>query len=181
MSAANGGDLGFAARETFVAPFADALFGMQVGETAGPVKTQFGYHVIQLEAIEPGRTRTYDEARGELESRYRRDQAADRFGDAQERLQTRLELPGATLDGLAQEFGLVTGTVDDYRRDTGGGVFRGDPGLESVVFSDAVLNQGRVGGQSRSARTGWSSCRCSSTARRSRGRSMRSARRSSPR
>lgn len=146
VSAANGGDLGFAARETFVAPFADALFGMQVGETAGPVKTQFGYHVIQLEAIEPGRTRTYDEARGELESRYRRDQAADRFGDAQERLQTRLELPGATLDGLAQEFGLVTGTVDDYRRDTGGGVFRGDPGLESVVFSDAVLNQGRVGG-----------------------------------
>lgn len=146
VSAANGGDLGFATRETFVAPFADALFGMQVGETSGPVKTQFGYHVIQLEAIEPGRTRTYDEARGELESRYRRDQAADRFGDAQERLQTRLELPGATLDGLAQEFGLVTGTVDDYRRDTGGGVFRGDPGLESVVFSDAVLNQGRVGG-----------------------------------
>lgn len=146
VSAANGGDLGFATRETFVAPFADALFGMQVGETSGPVKTQFGYHVIQLEAIEPGRTRTYDEARGELESRYRRDQAADRFGDAQERLQTRLELPGATLDGLAQEFGLVTGTVDDYHRDTGGGVFRGDPGLESVVFSDAVLNQGRVGG-----------------------------------
>ncbi len=146
VSAANGGDLGFATRETFVAPFADALFGMQVGETVGPVKTQFGYHLIQLEAIEPGRTRTFEEARLELEAQYRREQAADKFGDAQEQLQVRVEQPGVTLDALAKEFSLSTGQVDVYERGQGGGALGADPALEEIVFSDGVLNQGRVGG-----------------------------------
>jgi len=146
VSAANGGDLGFATRETFVAPFADVLFGMQVGETQGPVQTEFGYHLIRLDAIEPGRTRTFEESRAELEAQYRRDQAADRFGDAQEQLQVRTEQPGITLDALAQEFSLATGQVDVYERGSGGGPLGADPGLEEIVFSDVVLNQGRVGG-----------------------------------
>ncbi|MBV6422312.1 MAG: Peptidyl-prolyl cis-trans isomerase D [Steroidobacteraceae bacterium] len=146
VSAANGGDLGFATRATFVAPFADAVFGMKVGELRGPVKTQYGYHVIQLEAIEPGKTKTFEEARPDLEAQYRREQAADRFGDAEEQLQTRLELPGATIESLAKEFGLATGVVDNFERGAGGGVLGGSPALQDVVFSDAVLNQGRVGG-----------------------------------
>src|ERR1700680_174927 len=50
-SAHNGGDLGWAERSSFVAPFADALFGMSVGEIKGLVKTQFGYHIIRLDEI----------------------------------------------------------------------------------------------------------------------------------
>ena len=145
-SAANGGDLGFATRSTFVGPFADAVFGMQVGETRGPVKTQFGYHVIQLEAIQPGKTKTFEEARPELEAQYRRDQSADRFGDAQEQLQNRLEQPGATLEALEKEFGLAGGVVETFERGKGGGVLGDNPALEDLVFGDAVLNQGRVGG-----------------------------------
>ncbi|MGD9597555.1 MAG: peptidyl-prolyl cis-trans isomerase [Steroidobacteraceae bacterium] len=146
VSAANGGDLGFATRATFVAPFADAVFGMKVGELRGPVKTQYGYHVVQLEAIEAGKTRTFEEARPDLEAQYRREQAADRFGDAEEQLQTRLELPGATIESLAKEFGLATGVVDNFERGAGGGVLGGNAALQDVVFSDAVLNQGHVGG-----------------------------------
>jgi len=146
VSADKGGDLGFATRSTFVAPFADAVFGMKVGETRGPVKSQYGYHVIQLEAIQPGKTKSFEEARPELEAQYRRDQAADRFGDAQEQLQTRLEQPGVTLESLAKEFGLATGVVEDFERGKGGGVLGNSPALEDVVFGDTVLNQGRVGG-----------------------------------
>jgi len=146
VSAANGGDLGYATRETFVAPFADALFGMQVGETRGPVKTQFGYHLIRLDAIESGKSKTFEEARPELDARYRREQAADRFGDMQEQLQVRVEQPGVTLDALAKEFSLSTGQVEVYERGSGGGTLGADPALEDIVFSDAVLNQRRVGG-----------------------------------
>ena len=146
VSADKGGDLGFATRSTFVAPFADAVFSMKVGETRGPVKSQYGYHVIQLEAIQPGKTKSFEEARPELEAQYRRDQAADRFGDAQEQLQTRLEQPGVTLDSLAKEFNLATGVVEDFERGKGGGVLGNSPALEDVVFGDTVLNQGRVGG-----------------------------------
>lgn len=33
---------------TTVAPFEDALYNLEVGEISKPVRTQFGYHVIQL-------------------------------------------------------------------------------------------------------------------------------------
>ncbi len=42
-SAAEGGDLGFFPRGKMVKPFDDAVFGMKVGDIAGPVETQFGY------------------------------------------------------------------------------------------------------------------------------------------
>jgi len=51
-SAANGGDLDWAAPDAYVKPFADALQKLGKGETtAAPVQSQFGWHVIRLEDI----------------------------------------------------------------------------------------------------------------------------------
>ena len=77
-SKAQGGDLGWSTREAYEAPFADALFAMQKGEIRGPVKTQFGYHIIRLEDVRPSRQRPFEEVRAELEAEYRRDAGAER-------------------------------------------------------------------------------------------------------
>ncbi len=51
-SAANGGDLDWAAPDAYVKPFADALQKLNKGDTtAAPVQTQFGWHVIRLEDV----------------------------------------------------------------------------------------------------------------------------------
>jgi len=48
-AAQNGGDLGFFSKDEMVPEFADAAFKLKPGEmTEAPVKTQFGWHVIQV-------------------------------------------------------------------------------------------------------------------------------------
>ncbi|MBX5460616.1 MAG: peptidyl-prolyl cis-trans isomerase [Steroidobacteraceae bacterium] len=146
-SASKGGDLGWAERGYFDPAFADALFSMSVGEIRGPVKSQFGYHIIKLEEIQPGKTRTFEEVRPEIEAQLRRQKAGDRFGDLQEALQRKLEeQPGIALADLAKEFNLQAGDVPQFQRGTGGAPLGNSPELEEVVFSPTVLDEKRVGG-----------------------------------
>ena len=47
-SAPNGGDLGWFGRGAMVSEFDEAVSQMKVGDITGPVKTQFGWHIIRL-------------------------------------------------------------------------------------------------------------------------------------
>ena len=49
-SASDGGDLGWFARGSMVDAFEDAAFGAEPGTLVGPVQSEFGYHLIRVEA-----------------------------------------------------------------------------------------------------------------------------------
>ncbi len=49
MSAENGGELGFISRGVMVPEFEEAAFALEMGEISEPVRTEFGYHLIQVE------------------------------------------------------------------------------------------------------------------------------------
>ena len=54
-SGANGGELGWFTKRRMVPAFSDAAFALKAGEiTTKPVKTQFGYHIIYVEAKKKG-------------------------------------------------------------------------------------------------------------------------------
>ncbi|MEO8393897.1 MAG: peptidylprolyl isomerase, partial [Chloroflexota bacterium] len=51
-SASGGGELGWAPATNYVKEFADAAKAAEIGALVGPVKSQFGYHIIQVRARE---------------------------------------------------------------------------------------------------------------------------------
>lgn len=66
-SAANGGDLDWAAPSAYVKPFSDAMIALQKGQiTETPVKSQFGYHVIKLEDVRAAKVPTLEEVKGQI-------------------------------------------------------------------------------------------------------------------
>ena len=59
----NKGNLGAFSREGVMPEFANAAFGLKVGEVSPPVRTQFGYHLIKVTDRKPAHMETLDEAR----------------------------------------------------------------------------------------------------------------------
>ena len=67
-SASKGGDLGWLKRTQLVKEFADAAFALKVGEIGGPVRTQFGYHLILVEDKKPDKVNPFDEVKDEIKA-----------------------------------------------------------------------------------------------------------------
>jgi peptidyl-prolyl cis-trans isomerase D len=137
-SAEQGGDLGWAQRGMFVGPFEEALFAMQPGEIRGPVKSEFGYHVIKLEAIEPAKKKSFEEVRAELEEEYRRDQAQQIFYDRSQELADEAFAALTELASVSEKLTLPLKTVSGFTRE-GGGALGKDPEVIKAVFSEDVL------------------------------------------
>jgi peptidyl-prolyl cis-trans isomerase D len=142
----DGGELGFVQKKDFPGPFGDALFGMKVGDIAGPVKSQFGYHLIKLEEIQAGEAKPFEAVRAELDSQYRQDQSAELFGERQEQIGALLEKGENDLDKIAQSLGLARGSIAEFVRGGGAEPLGSNTELQQVVFDDSTLNQGKIGG-----------------------------------
>jgi foldase protein PrsA len=61
-----GGELGFFGRGQMVPAFQDAAFGAQVGQIVGPVKSPFGYHIIQVEEKKPATKATFASVKDQI-------------------------------------------------------------------------------------------------------------------
>lgn len=56
-SAVNGGDLGYFTVFSMVYPFENACYNAEIGKVVGPVRTQYGYHLIKVLNKRPARYR----------------------------------------------------------------------------------------------------------------------------
>ncbi len=62
----NGGQLSPFGRGQMVPEFEQAAFDMKPGEIRGPIKTQFGYHIIKVLSKLPAHIRSFEEVKGQI-------------------------------------------------------------------------------------------------------------------
>ena len=139
-SASDGGDLGDIGRGDMVPPFEEALFAMKPGEISDPVKTQFGWHIIKLVSVQGGTTKTFEQARDEIEKELKLEQAESQIYDLAENLASIAYEEPDSLQPAADQLDLKVESTDWFTRNQGK-----DLALEEKVrqaaFSDEVLNQ----------------------------------------
>ena len=89
-SVALGGDLGMMTKGSFDSAFEEGLWALeQPGEVSEPVRSEFGYHLIQLKEIGTVEVPTFDEERAGILARLRSEAAADAFDLAMDDLERR--------------------------------------------------------------------------------------------
>lgn len=85
-SKTDAGELGYSARGVYVADFEEALFALAPGEVSGPVKTEFGYHLIKLLDVRQNDIPPLEEMRFALEARLKEQKASGVYAEQSELL-----------------------------------------------------------------------------------------------
>lgn len=140
-SAQDGGELGFFGRGVMVGPFEDTVFTMKKGEISAPVRTPFGWHIIELEDIKPGSKRPFGDVRASLGEEYRKTQADEQIFDLTETLTNLTYEHPESLKFAAEQIGLPVQTTGLFSRDQGDGVAANE-NFRMAAFGEDVIDGG---------------------------------------
>lgn len=137
-SAAQNGSLGSFGRGAMVKPFDDAVFSMKPGEIRGPVESEFGFHIIRLDAIQPASVPPLDSVRPQIEMELRKLKAQKKFSELAENFSNLVYEKPESLKPAADAMKLAVQTTDWMSAKNAPAPFS-NPKLGEVIFSaDAI-------------------------------------------
>lgn len=142
-SAEKGGDLGFFAAGDMVKPFAEAVFAMKPNEIAGPVQSEFGFHVIRLSGVQPGKVRSFEDLKAELSAELGKQKAGQKFAESAEGFNNLVYEQSDSLKPAAERYKLkpqASGWVS--KGGSAEGVLN-HPKLLAALFSSDAIQQRR--------------------------------------
>ncbi len=86
VSASDGGDVGFVVRGKMVREFEEAVFSLKPGQISDIVETEYGYHIIKVEEVLPGKTLALKDAKDRIAQILRMQKQKQGYGDWMEEL-----------------------------------------------------------------------------------------------
>ncbi len=136
-SADNGGDLGWVSADDMVKEFEEALFTMEVNTVSEPVKTQFGYHLIQLNEVKAAAIPVFEEVKADIIQELQAFDSETVFLEKASELSEQVLDAQAGLEGAAEATGNVMQTTELFGRAGGAGV-ASEQAFISAAFSPTV-------------------------------------------
>jgi len=141
-SAQGGGDLGFLTRGATKKEFDDALFAMKVGEIAGPIETEFGYHIILLKSVRGGAAKSFEDVRAGIESELKRSRAAKLYAEMAEQLNNMAYEQSDSLKPAAEKLKLtIQQSPWITRKPMPGNPLGGERFLKAAFSEDVIKNK----------------------------------------
>ena len=142
-SAPNGGDLDYFGRGAMVKPFEDAAFAMKPGEISNVVESDFGYHIIQLEAVRGGEKKPFEAVRAAIEDEVRQQGASQKWAEAAEQFTNTVYEQSDSLQPVIDKLKLEKKTATVRRQPLPGasGPLVSSKLLDAVFGNDAVKNK----------------------------------------
>jgi peptidyl-prolyl cis-trans isomerase D len=136
-TAAQGGDLGVLTRTQLPGELGSSIFSMDEGTIEGPVRTDFGFHVIRLERILERGPLPIEQVRGELTAELQEQQAESLFRDLERKLSDAL-FDATDIQALATAVGSEVKTVAGFTR-LGGEPFGTNQAAIDAIFDESLL------------------------------------------
>jgi peptidyl-prolyl cis-trans isomerase D len=142
-SAEKGGDLGFLGRGLMVKPFDAAVFALKVGELAGPVETQYGYHIIRLDKVKPSQTTPFEAVKQKIVDEVRKPKLGKAYAEAAESFNNLVYEQFDSLQPAAEALKLTVQTSDWVSRAGGNTIplFNNEKVLNAVFSDEALKNK----------------------------------------
>lgn len=91
-SGQQGGDLGEFGRGMMVPEFEEAAFGLELEKVSEPVQTQFGYHLIKVDAKNEPKTSEFDEVKDKIVQQLIQQSQEKKYVDVMKELEAKYEV-----------------------------------------------------------------------------------------
>lgn len=139
-SASQGGDLGLVKRGVMVKEFENAAFALPQGKLSEPIRSNFGFHLIEVTKIEPEITKPFIEVRNELLETARTEALTRDYLRLAEKLGNLTYEHSDSLEPAAQALNLKIQHSPWLSKSGGSGLFSNSKVMKAA-FSDEVLVQ----------------------------------------
>lgn len=137
-TSANGGDLGVLTRTQLPDALGSAIFLMDEDEIRGPVKGDFGFHIVRLDQILESGPQPYEQVRAALLNEFQEDEADGLFLALERRLSDAL-FDATDIEVLAEAVGVEVQSHSGFSRNSTV-PFDGNSAAVDAVFDSVVLS-----------------------------------------
>lgn len=142
LTASNGGDLGVLTQSQMSEELGGAVFSMAIGDIEGPVRTDFGFHIVRLDEILAQGPLPLEQVRGELLTELRAEQAEDAFRELERQVSDAL-FDAPDMQSISDAVGLEIQTATGFTR-SGGEPIGANQAAIDTIFDASVLYDGRI-------------------------------------